>query len=868
MTTTTSPIEQAIRAASILFDNLFDDTTKIFIDDSYEDLESLTKQLIQANCQPNDPSRNESKINTVLIRIGNKQARKHQPYADLLESLINKNKSEISCSIKSIVVDSIAHGKNSASEQPDSSPNQELYSLLSKQRLTISFDKINDLDKRNAATENLLNWGKLESFSDNSKNSFSRFVGGIKPLVYIFDDYNNLIDLDNEVYQAHLPSGDDYQKIQKYYSSSSSSQSSSLGEAVKEFCICLNQLSLAFDVRSPKIEFDRNRDKCFEIVEEKLNFPKLDRERNLIAAFIIDIEWLPSPEWILAQPDKSIDSDRHHDYTEEMGHIAVRLLSQRYPEIPCFVFTGMWSIETLQKSLAAGAAWCFQKPITHHLGKPSQPGEELNSFNLERHLNDFAKRTYGTYEQLPKPDQFNAQSNTPAIAKLEQSMEMKFPKQPKEGLQDIETLQPQERKQRLAAENFKHLIARSFTADRVEVLRVMGSGKSGAAATFFVSPTSDRLNEATRFVKIGTWLEIQKEYAAYEQVIKPKLNNHIARTIQPPAVISDQTQNPDPTKITWANASLVSSLAGFPESYNNIRPLKDIFDEYLDLPGGHQPILDRIIDTINFVIFPLQLPTITKTYSFVLEFPCFHTGELIPLSQISPISRTPDKTVNGKSDDISLKKGQEVYLQEWLFTGISPRRKDDGKNDDKYCDIFFTHQETNAWIRLRGETADVRKRFGAVWLKLGMPVSLDVKLDENNSEIDKIKKNLNNNCLKLELDLSIPVLLDIWARLSNNNEIEDPISLLSNSDEIIRRKLIGTFGGIHGDLNLHNIQYPKENTVGFLIDFDKSKLEGLSTYDLAWLEAQIWNHYLFPNIVELAKHLPSTTDQHPNWSLD
>jgi hypothetical protein len=862
MPTITSPVEQAIKAVSILFDNLFDDTTKIFIDDSCEDLEKLTKQLIQANCKSNPPSQNQNKISTILIRIGNRQGRKNQPYADLLESLIDKNKLEISCQINSIVVDSMAHHNNSASSQSDSSRNEELYSFLSKQRLTIGFDNINDCDKKNTATKNLLNWGKLESFSDTSKDIFSRFVGGIKPLVYIFDDYNNLIDVDNEIYQADLPIDDkNYQKIQKYYTSISSSQSSSLREAVKEFCLCLNQISLAFDVRAPKIRFDKDPNKCFEIVEKKLDFPKLDRERGQIAAFIIDIEWLPSPEWILNQSDKSLDLDRHHDHNEEMGHIAVKLLSQRYPEIPCFVFTGMWSIETLQKSLAAGAAWCFQKPITHHLGKPSQPNEELNSFNLERHLNDFAKRTYGTYEQLHKPDQFNAQSNIPAIAELEQSLGMKFPRQRKEELQNIQTLKPQEREKRvsqerkenLSTENFRHLIARLFTADRIEVVRVIGSGKSGAATTFFVSPTSDRLTEATRFVKIGNWLEIQKEYAAYQQIIKPKLNNHIARIIQPPAVIPNQQTNS--SQIDRSNATIVSSLAGFPENYDKLRPLQEIFNNHIGEPKGAKKILPFILETIEYVLLPLQLPTKQKDYYLAAIAPSAYTGSLIPMQSIDFNNRcNAENIICGNNQTLTLNEDnpKKCYLQNWIITEIRPLKKEPSK-----IEVILAHPTLKARIKLKGDKEDAQKRFGALWLKLGMRISVDVEIDPPTKTQEKASKRLTEICRDaLHLD-SLADLIEIWNKTDDNQvAVEDPFLLFSKGDEIVKLTGIGQFGGIHGDLNLNNILYPNEEKVGFLIDFSESELEGLAAFDLAWLEAQIWNYYLFPNLIELDRSSP------------
>jgi hypothetical protein len=99
MTIIISPIKQALKVVSELFDNLFDEETEIFIDNFSDDLQKLTRQIIQVNCH----SSNQSKVNTILIRIGNSQSRENQVYTNLLENLLNKNKLGISCPINSIV---------------------------------------------------------------------------------------------------------------------------------------------------------------------------------------------------------------------------------------------------------------------------------------------------------------------------------------------------------------------------------------------------------------------------------------------------------------------------------------------------------------------------------------------------------------------------------------------------------------------------------------------------------------------------------------------------------------------------------------------------------------------------------------------
>ncbi|MGL4500709.1 MAG: hypothetical protein ACRCU2_16695, partial [Planktothrix sp.] len=64
-------------------------------------------------------------------------------------------------------------------------------------------------------------------------------------------------------------------------------------------------------------------------------------------------------------------------------------------------------------------------------------------------------------------------------------------------------------------------------------------------------------------------------------------------------------------------------------------------------------------------------------------------------------------------------------------------------------------------------------------------------------------------------------------------------------------------GPIHGDLNLNNILYSASETVGWLIDFELVKEQGMMAFDLAKLEVEIWNHHLSPYLAVLATLSPS-----------
>src|SRR4028118_202036 len=181
-----------------------------------------------------------------------------------------------------------------------------------------------------------------------------------------------------------------------------------------------------------------------------------------------------------------------------MGYRAIHILSQRYPEIPSFLFTGIKELQYLEKGLSYGASWCFYKNKTHHIKeyksepqqndpekrKPTEVDEQiehLNYLNLEQHLEEAARTQYGAYQDNPFVNQFKIDINTALGRNFFKQLNLSFPldKNPmgKSLLALIATLFP--------------------TGEEVEIVKVLTSGKSAAQATFFLKPE----NRATRFMK-------------------------------------------------------------------------------------------------------------------------------------------------------------------------------------------------------------------------------------------------------------------------------------------------------------------------------------------------------------------------------
>ena len=70
-------------------------------------------------------------------------------------------------------------------------------------------------------------------------------------------------------------------------------------------------------------------------------------------------------------------------------------------------------------------------------------------------------------------------------------------------------------------------------------------------------------------------------------------------------------------------------------------------------------------------------------------------------------------------------------------------------------------------------------------------------------------------------------------------------------------------------MNLENILFAKDEKVGWLIDFESAKEEGMIAFDFAKLEMEIWNNHLSPLFARFASAVDK--DNHYNlliWLLE
>jgi len=743
------------------------------------------------------------------------------------------------------------------------------------------------------------------------KTRLCTLVGGTKPIIYVLDDYNNYIKLNNGIWKPPKNFSDEvigkyYCTEQKKYDKYARSDDYFKKELLAGFCLNLNSLSVFAKVKAPPLWIPNNTEPSYELIASTIPFEQIKRDRPHIAAFIVDLEWKPTLTDFSSQVGQE-------EKWKEMGYRAIHIFSQRYPEIPSFLFTGIKDLNYLEKGLSYGAFWCFYKNKTHHIEHEPAPAapnqqtpnqvertiEHLNYLKLEYHLEEAAKTQYSAYQDNPFVNQFKVDINT--------SIGKKFFKQ-------LDLTPPLDRSPR--GESLLKLIATLFpSGDEVELVRVLTCGKSAAQATFFLKPK----NQATRFMKIGSWLSIQREYFAYQQVILPRLNSYAAVIIRKP-VVSPSNGEQIPT------GALMYSLAGFPEDYQRLHPLDDLMKQQLNQPVGGDFLISRIQNTLEKVLKPLSHCGTAQSQLSTEKLPLWewlgHTlpplsGVLIPLEFVSADDlEIPSDSANqsGEAKERKVKPLQSYIAQgykekaAWTLASFElERQKKTGKenlsawdNCEKFenaekvllCGwhlrevsaqegefaegfVMLAHPDLGVRIKLRGRGRDICQRFSATWIRPGMPVEVLACLDDRSQEVKKMENRIVSVALAEDAvsaesakSKGITELLEKFPNV-RKDKLPNPFDYFGDRPKIpYHYTLSAHIGAIHGDFNLQNILFGSEQEqVGWLIDFERSQDRGMVAFDFAKLEVEIWIHHLTPSLVNLAALWPQGGENKPHYRL-
>lgn len=694
----------------------------------------------------------------------------------------------------------------------------------------------------------LSTWGELESLAGpDYRIRFSRLSGGMRPLIVVLDDYNNYIEREGESFipnekslQVHAP---------KYFHGDSAVRN--FRECLNGYCGTLNNLSAAFDVHCPKLWPKADG---YEDVMVSLNSEWLEQRREQIAAFLVDLEWRRTfLEGKLPRAD---------ELWGDMGQSAIHLLSRRFSEIPCFVFAGGYPYAELQNALSRGAHWCFTKAKSHH-GYEMKEEEPLTVLALEDHLASVASVRYGAFPDLPFPNQLKVDPSVASARKLAAKLGLLFPIGRCAVGRDLQSV-----------------IARMYP-DGTEVwpVRVLDTGRSNAQATFFIAAARKGQRLATRFVKVGPWIEVKREYLAYKRVIEPRLNSYVASVVGEP-VVSVSPSDSAPM------AGMIYSLAGFPEDFENLCSLDDMLNQTEEDQMQVKAIAQSIRRTLERVLKPLYMRTDhqqrVKLKPIARPLWCWLGDVLPPLftGVLPPLGWEGDGTNKcrlasyieqgykestawilsaracrglpraGKSSPWKL-AGTPVELE-----GFHLMEVEWGSGDQDMGRISLRHPDLGFRIKLRGRAGDIRRRFGAMWIRPGMPVDVTALLDYDNGELAKIGAAVQAGIKALKVQQESTSgsswLEHVLGALPGHN-MPDPQDVFSGEGVVpLHYTIAACQSSIHGDLNPRNILLAENGATGWLIDFERAVEQGMTAFDLAKLEVEIWHHHLLPALASIS----------------
>ena len=652
----------------------------------------------------------------------------------------------------------------------------------------------------------------------------------LRPIAMLFDDYNSFI---RKVGEHWLLAEDElvYSKeVERRHMTFSH-----LMERLNGYLNTVNELQKQFDVRlveMPPPEIIPTASEMESALERVLGSAVPETLRGRIAAFIVGVDPRPEEERLSESNEGESPSVYASDQSlppKSLGFELVQILSLQFPEIPCFAMRATFSTSAVLAARAVGGAGCF---IRCKFGLDSE--DTLDVASLRTRLTEFARTRYGSLDRSPYTNQLDVSDDATS----------------KEFLRRLRLLRPVEKTHNGRA--LLGLIARMFPdGTALRPVKLIGSGKSDAQATFFAEPRRGQEHLATRFIKVGPWLSILREYYAFENVVKPRLGSHVATVIGEPLFARSA-----PGSGVWG--ALRYSTVGFPEKHGALRSLWDLLERAVRDRGDQSEIRAALENTLTRVLYPLHSSGSTGATAACL---CKHLGSLIPsllTGRLAPSGSSPALLLN-RADGLGLKddaaalidrsgwdelnhvlKNKRKTIPILRVTGLLDEIRLTDPNDDG--DITVLHPTLGYRIRIRAPGSVLQKELGMDWLRPGLPIEISFKPDIEIVNGPRFASRDFANLLR---------------RIIESSPKND--SLASDLGDVFyfRNVPISTFvkarhGAIHGDLNLQNILFP-DKTTGWLIDFDRARSGEMVALDCAKIEVEIWNHFLLPVIAACAE---------------
>lgn len=386
-------------------------------------------------------------------------------------------------------------------------------------------------------------------------------------------------------------------------------------------------------------------------------------------------------------------------------------------------------------------------------------------------------------------------------------------------------------------------------------LKAMSNGLSGARV--FIASAQDK---APILIKVAPWLTAQQEYNGFQFVISPKLKNYIANIIPVgnnlgPILIHDDHKGDDDTiHLNDQLGVLAYSIVGYTSQKPNIKSLKELLQQ-----AQHPENLQTRLK-LTFKRLIAQLHSEESGLKPQQQTLWGWLGEALPIPYSAKIVTDTTKPIvlhNYQNAPYRLKLASAARLAELAWHKMWLELQQNHKQPVTLDSFVLTELDTATHtLRLRHPNLGFRIECRSTeaikadfWVRLGMPVTVTVQFDRSATGAQGYRK-LKDNTLYPQL----------FNSYTDTTPALPPLSLTYPAYS----------GTIHGDLNLDNIIFTLSEEAaetsgdsGWLIDFEKSRSDGLIAFDYAKLEIELWHHTLLDALHPLMLEL----DSEPRQSL-
>lgn len=410
-------------------------------------------------------------------------------------------------------------------------------------------------------------------------------------------------------------------------------------------------------------------------------------------------------------------------------------------------------------------------------------------------------------------------------------------------------------------------------------LQIIGTlgGASGCVVALIGTP-----GKAPFIVKIGTPFAIAQELRGFLQVIQPKLQNHVSRPVlfrpgRNGALFTDY--DPSATASSTGEATLgmtLLTLVGQPGNADKPESLSDLLTKALEVPataGSH--LLSRLKTTLTGLIQVLhkdgQVCQRTVWQSYGSHLPPWLELDYTPANdpttngaQPSVISYREGGDERGMlvCDALQLIKLSESTVGHMQFERMGLFQVESSGSKTK-VEMFHPRLGVRFLVNVRSEHPDFAEVAcdlpQQAWLRRGHYVDALLRLKERSSiELYRSAAVKAIETKKYGPDLISPLEFFMGVKPTDDKPNSRPNSALAEA--VLHLTFPTAIGAIHGDLNLGNMLFSGDDSLGWMIDFDRSVAQGPIATDYAKLQIEVLQHHGFKLIYALAGILAEGDD--------